>query len=123
VLLVAPIAELAVAPFRVRQILRDPDTWLPAIPAGPTFALYVAYLALAAATVVMVWRRPGVGYRLALTLSGVQVAQSLALYLPLVPSSGFGSVAFYIALSWSRPALIWLSLFLLYIERVRRELN
>jgi hypothetical protein len=123
VLLVTPLAELAVAPFKVGQVLRDPDTWLPAIPAGPAFALYLAYVALAAATVVMVWRRPGVGYRLALTLSAVQVAQSLALYLPLVLLSGFQSVAFYIAWSWSRPALIWLSLFMLYLERVRQERN
>jgi hypothetical protein len=121
VLLIVPTAELVIAPFKLRQVLSDPDSWLPVIPALPAITLYVAYLALAGATIVMVWRQTRVGYGLALALSAVQFVQPLALYLPLLPSIGLRTVTFYTVWSWSRPALIWLSLLLLYVERIRRE--
>jgi hypothetical protein len=121
VLLVVPVLELAFAPLRFRQVLSDPDTWLPVIPALPAITLYLAYVALVVATALMLWRQSSLGYRLAVGLSAVQVVQALVLYLPLLPSNRLATVAFYLALSWSRPILIWLGLLLLYMERVRSE--
>jgi hypothetical protein len=121
VLLVVPIAELVTAPFNFRKILSDPDSWLPVIPVLPAITLYMAYVALAVATASMLWRQSSLGYRLAVALSAVQLVQALVLYLPLLASNGIAAVTIYLALSCSRPVLIWLGLLLVYMERVRTE--
>jgi hypothetical protein len=121
VLLVVPIAELVTAPFNFRKIVSDPDSWLPVLPVLPAITLYMAYVALAVATAVMLWRQSSLGYRLAVALSAVQLVQALTLYLPLLASNGIAAVTIYLALSYSRPVLIWLGLLLVYMERVRTE--
>lgn len=80
----------------------------------------VAVLVLIGATAVLVARQSRLGYGLALALSVIQVARFTAFYAQFVDVSGLGLVAYWLLLSWSEPALIWVLLGIVYLDRRRR---
>jgi hypothetical protein len=113
-------AELGVDLLRIPRVLAGRYSWLPLFPAAVADVLFAAYLVLVIATIVLLWRQASMGYRLAWLLSAVQFFRPLALYVPLVHIYGLGTVEFWVVWSWSYPALIWVLLGLLYLERLRR---
>jgi hypothetical protein len=82
--------------------------------------VYFLEVVLVVGAVVMMWRGSRIGYGLALVLSAVQLVYPVTVYAPYVSSRGLGAVAPGLLLAWSYPALIWLVLALLYVDRVRR---
>jgi hypothetical protein len=78
--------------------------------------VYFAEVVLVVATVVTLWRRPRIGYGLALLLSALQVIYPLTVDVPLVSSLGLAAVVPWLLLAWSFPALIWLLLGIVYFD-------
>jgi len=120
VLVIVLGTELGFDLLRIPRLLSGGYSWIPDIPRTAAGVIFAAYLLLILATIVALWRQAATGFALAGLLSAVQAAWSLAYYLPLVPTYGRETIVFFIVWSWSFPAMIWLMLGLLYLERLRR---
>lgn len=83
--------------------------------------VYLFEVALIVATVFMLWRRPRIGYVLALALSALQFVSPIAAYFPYLQSGRLGTVVVWLLLGWSYPAAIWVALGYLWLEPVRRR--
>lgn len=84
--------------------------------------VYLFEVALVVAIVITLWRRPRIGYVLALALSALQFVYPIAAYFSYIQSGSLGTVAVWLLLAWSYPAAIWVALGYLWLQPVRRRL-
>jgi hypothetical protein len=119
-LVVALALDLVLGLERIGLVLAGYYIWFPTIPPISAEVLYVAYLVLVAVTAFALWGRLKVGYGLALTVAAVQLIRSIVVTIASTQSANIESIAWYLLGAWLFPAVILISLGLVYWEGRKR---
>jgi len=119
-LVVALALDLVLGLERIGLVLAGYYIWFPIIPPISSEVLYVAYLVLVAVTAFALWGRLKAGYSLALTVAAVQLIRSIVVTIASTQSASIESIAWYLLGAWLFPAVILISLGLVYWEGRKR---
>jgi hypothetical protein len=119
-LVVALALDLVLGLERIGLVLAGYYIWFPIIPPISSEVLYVAYLVLVAVTAFALWGRLKAGYGLALTVAAVQLIRSIVVTIASTQSASIESIAWYLLGAWLFPAVILISLGLVYWEGRKR---